>query len=143
MNSHENIQKQIHTGTVRSIKRKKFKQQTNLYDELVFVRKLDGADGNITHSTSDNKKSYDVENNFNLFSVFLNNKNQNRMTMLWNTTGWIRVHCGPDRTDLSCDDPSRMVHVVSSATTKDIVNEMDLPEEYTLWVCLLNAYQLN
>lgn len=57
-----------------------------------------------------------------------------KMSLLWNTSGWIRVYCGPDRSDVSCEDPSRMVHVITTATTLDVVKDMDLPMEYTLWV---------
>lgn len=57
-----------------------------------------------------------------------------KMSLLWNTSGWIRVYCGPDRSDVSGEDPSRMVHVITTATTLDVVKDMDLPMEYTLWV---------
>lgn len=57
-----------------------------------------------------------------------------KMSLLWNTSGWIRVYCGPDRSDVSCEDPSRMVHVITTATTLDVVKDMDLPLDYTLWV---------
>ncbi|EDS43775.1 conserved hypothetical protein [Culex quinquefasciatus] len=57
-----------------------------------------------------------------------------KMSLLWNTSGWIRVYCGPDRSAVSCEDPSRMVHVITTATTLDVVKDMDLPMEYTLWV---------
>ncbi|XP_055636065.1 protein phosphatase PHLPP-like protein [Toxorhynchites rutilus septentrionalis] len=57
-----------------------------------------------------------------------------KMSLLWNTSGWIRVYCGPDRSDVSCEDPSRMVHVSTTATTLDVVKDMDLPMDYTLWI---------
>lgn len=63
--------------------------------------------------------------------------------MSLHTSGWIRVYCGPDRSEFSCEDPSRMVHVASNSGTLDIVNSLNLsPAEYTLWVidlpfCLL------
>ncbi|XP_058825668.1 protein phosphatase PHLPP-like protein [Topomyia yanbarensis] len=62
------------------------------------------------------------------------NLSQSRMSLLWNTSGWIRVYCGPDRSDVSCEDPSRMVHVTTTATTLDVVKDLDLPMDYTLWV---------
>ena len=57
-----------------------------------------------------------------------------KMSVLWNTSGWIRVYCGPDRSEFSCEDPSRMVHVASNSTTIEVVKDMALPVEYTLWV---------
>ncbi|KAL1400643.1 hypothetical protein pipiens_007265 [Culex pipiens pipiens] len=62
-----------------------------------------------------------------------------KMSLLWNTSGWIRVYCGPDRSAVSCEDPSRMVHVITTATTLDVVKDMDLPMEYTLWEEFLKA----
>lgn len=52
----------------------------------------------------------------------------------WNLSGWIRIFCGPDRSEFSCEDPNRMVLVYSTSTTNEIVKEMALPGEYTLWV---------
>uniref|UniRef100_T1GPS7 PHLPP-like RA domain-containing protein n=1 Tax=Megaselia scalaris TaxID=36166 RepID=T1GPS7_MEGSC len=48
--------------------------------------------------------------------------------------GWIRVFCGPDRSDLLTIEPSRMVRCSVHTTTKDIVKCLNLPKEYTLWV---------
>jgi hypothetical protein len=62
------------------------------------------------------------------------NINSQNMSFLWNRSGWIRVYCGPDRSELCCEDPSRMVHVTSDATTADVIKDMDLPQEFTLWV---------
>jgi hypothetical protein len=63
------------------------------------------------------------------------NINSQNMSFLWNASGWIRVYCGPDRSELCCEDPSRMVHVTSDASTNDVIKDMDLPREFTLWVC--------
>lgn len=57
-----------------------------------------------------------------------------KMSVLWNINGWIRVYCGPDRSEFSCEDPSRMVHVASNSTTLEVAKDMALPAEYTLWV---------
>lgn len=51
-----------------------------------------------------------------------------------NASGWIRIFCGPDRSEFASEDPNRMVLVYSSSTTNEIVKEMALPGEYTLWV---------
>lgn len=71
--------------------------------------------------------------------VGLTSSNIIQTKMLWNTSGWIRVYCGPDRFEISCDDPSRMIHVASTATTNDVIRDMDLPSEYTIWVQLGGA----
>lgn len=52
----------------------------------------------------------------------------------WNASGWIRIYCGPDRSEFSCEDPNRMVMVYSNSTTIEIVKDMGLPSDYTLWV---------
>uniref|UniRef100_A0A6E8VYW2 PPM-type phosphatase domain-containing protein n=1 Tax=Anopheles coluzzii TaxID=1518534 RepID=A0A6E8VYW2_ANOCL len=57
-----------------------------------------------------------------------------KMSLLWNTSGWLRVYCGPDRSEISAEDRSRMIHVVTTATTLDVVKDMNLPGDYTLWV---------
>lgn len=57
-----------------------------------------------------------------------------KMALLWNTSGWIRVYLGTDRSDISCEDPNKMVHIASDSSTYDVVKDMDIPEEYTLWV---------
>ncbi|XP_053676152.1 protein phosphatase PHLPP-like protein [Anopheles nili] len=57
-----------------------------------------------------------------------------KMSLLWNTSGWLRIYCGPDRSEISADDRSRMIHVVTTATTLDVVKDMNLPGDYTLWV---------
>ncbi|ETN60766.1 hypothetical protein AND_007595 [Anopheles darlingi] len=57
-----------------------------------------------------------------------------KMSLLWNTSGWLRVYCGPDRSEISSEDRSRMIHVVTTATTLDVVKDMNLPGDYTLWV---------
>lgn len=49
-------------------------------------------------------------------------------------TGWIRVFCGPDRSDIAQDDPSRMVNVLTSSSVEQVVSDMDLPVDYTLWL---------
>uniref|UniRef100_A0A182SR77 PHLPP-like RA domain-containing protein n=1 Tax=Anopheles maculatus TaxID=74869 RepID=A0A182SR77_9DIPT len=57
-----------------------------------------------------------------------------KMSLLWNTSGWLRIYCGPDRSEISAEDRSRMIHVVTTATTLDVVKDMNLPADYTLWV---------
>uniref|UniRef100_A0A182NEV3 PPM-type phosphatase domain-containing protein n=1 Tax=Anopheles dirus TaxID=7168 RepID=A0A182NEV3_9DIPT len=57
-----------------------------------------------------------------------------KMSLLWNTSGWLRIYCGPDRSEISAEDRSRMIHVVTTATTLDVVKDMNLPGDYTLWV---------
>jgi hypothetical protein len=52
----------------------------------------------------------------------------------WNASGWIRIYCGPDRSEFSCEDPNRMVMVYVTSTTVEIVKDMGLPADYTLWV---------
>lgn len=52
----------------------------------------------------------------------------------WNASGWIRIYCGPDRSEFSCEDPNRMVMVYANSTTIEIVKDMGLPADYTLWV---------
>lgn len=54
--------------------------------------------------------------------------------MAWNASGWLRVYCGPDRSDIACEDPSRMVQVIYGDTVADITKDMDLPAEYTIWL---------
>ena len=51
----------------------------------------------------------------------------------WNSSGFIRVYCGPDRSDISIEDPNRMVNVYITSTTIEVVKDMGLPPEYTLW----------
>lgn len=52
----------------------------------------------------------------------------------WNSRGWIRVYCGPYRDVIDLEEASRMVNIVSKATATDVVRDMDLPEDYSLWV---------
>lgn len=60
-----------------------------------------------------------------------------KMTLTWNTSGWIRVYLGTDRSDISCEDPNKMLHVNTDTQTMDIVKDMVLPEGYTLWVSVV------
>lgn len=55
-------------------------------------------------------------------------------TPSWNASGWIRIYCGPDRSEFSCEDPNRMVMVYANSTTIEIVKDMGLPADYTLWI---------
>lgn len=55
-------------------------------------------------------------------------------TIVYNASGWIRIYCGPYRDVIDFEEPSRMVHVISNDTTKDITDDMELPAEYTIWV---------
>lgn len=52
----------------------------------------------------------------------------------WNSSGWLRVYCGPDRSEFSCEDPNRMVMVYANSSTLEIVKDMGLPADYTLWI---------
>lgn len=52
----------------------------------------------------------------------------------FSSAGWIRVFCGPDRSDLLTIEPSRMVRCSANTTTRDIIKCLNLPKEYTLWV---------
>jgi hypothetical protein len=52
----------------------------------------------------------------------------------WNASGWLRVYCGPDRSEFSCEDPNRMVMVYANSTTIEVVKDMGLPADYTLWL---------
>lgn len=52
----------------------------------------------------------------------------------WNATGWIRIYCGPDRSEISIEDPNRMVMVYANSTTSEVVKDMGLPADYTMWV---------
>ncbi|GAB0089409.1 Protein phosphatase PHLPP-like protein [Sergentomyia squamirostris] len=67
-------------------------------------------------------------------SVLMRNSLQSLTIGQTPVTGWIRVFCGPDRTDISCDDPSRMVHVVATTSVEQVVSDMDLPADYTIWL---------
>lgn len=58
----------------------------------------------------------------------------NSDTIVYNASGWIRIYCGPYRDVIDFEEPSRMVHVISSDTTKNISDDMELPSEYTIWV---------
>lgn len=51
-----------------------------------------------------------------------------------NGNGWIRIYCGPDRSEISIEDPNRMVMVYANSTTAEVVKDMGLPADYTLWV---------
>lgn len=66
----------------------------------------------------------------------LNGVNIVKMTLMWNTSGWIRVYLGTDRSDISCEDPNKMLHVNTETQTMDIIKDMTLPDGYTLWVYL-------
>lgn len=52
----------------------------------------------------------------------------------WNIRGWIRVYCGPYRDVIDLEESSRMVNIASKATASDVVRDMDLPQDYSLWV---------
>lgn len=58
----------------------------------------------------------------------------NADTIVYNASGWIRIYCGPYRDVIDFEEPSRMVHVISNDTTKNIADDMELPAEYTIWV---------
>ncbi|XP_063697541.1 protein phosphatase PHLPP-like protein [Culicoides brevitarsis] len=73
------------------------------------------------------KIKIDAENSVNITSG-------TKMALLWNASGWIRVYLGTDRSDISLEDPNKMVHIGSESTTYDVVKDMDIPEDYTLWI---------
>ncbi|XP_058452198.1 protein phosphatase PHLPP-like protein [Malaya genurostris] len=155
---------QVHTnGTLKSIKQRRMArlhhQQADHHK--IGNRLVVRAEVNYNKSTSSEDSDSNNEHNYNYASKCSGNSNRldsgvasksdsissdsasggkpvnltlSRMSLLWNTSGWIRVYCGPDRSDVSCEDPSRMVHVVTTATTLDVVKDMDLPMDYTLWV---------
>uniref|UniRef100_A0A336KQA3 CSON012944 protein n=1 Tax=Culicoides sonorensis TaxID=179676 RepID=A0A336KQA3_CULSO len=81
-----------------------------------------------------------VHNCINRTKIKIDNENTvnitsgTNMALLWNASGWIRVYLGTDRSDISCEDPNKMVHIASDSSTFDVVKDMDIPEEYTLWV---------
>lgn len=60
-----------------------------------------------------------------------------KMTITWNASGWIRVYLGADRSDISCEDPNKMLHVTTETSSQEIVKDMKLPDGYTLWVFFL------
>lgn len=50
------------------------------------------------------------------------------------TPGWIRVFCGPERSEYFDDDPNKVLQINHSDTAKHISIAMDLPLEYTIWL---------
>lgn len=62
-----------------------------------------------------------------------NKSSTNNNSVSWNSCGFIRIYCGPDRSEISIEDPNRMVNVYSTSTTIEIVKDMGLPPDYTLW----------
>ena len=101
-------------GTVRSVKRKKMKEKPiKKCNSLVCM--------NATNIYCENSEDGEYS------SIYLPSSE-------WNISGWIRIYCGPYRDCIDYEEPSRMVHVMSTATTQDIIREMDLPMEYTIWV---------
>lgn len=99
-------------GTIRSIKRKQNKQNDI---ELCF-------DGFINNDVMYYIKDVDKAD-----------------PIVYNASGWIRIYCGPYRDVIDYEEPSRMVHVLSNDTTKDILQDMELSGDYTIWVsCVYN-----
>lgn len=95
-------------GTIRSTKQKHFHKIDDIKccaDEFI----SNGVKGNIKDSYSDD-------------------------TIVYNASGWIRIYCGPYRDVIDFEEPSRMIHVISNDTTRDIADDMELPPEYTIWV---------
>lgn len=89
---------------------------------------------NGSKSDNDSLEHTDVKAKINHINTTCISQQPSKMSGLWNTSGWIRVYCGPDRSEFSCEDPSRMVNVSASSTTVEVVKDMDLPGDYTLWV---------
>ncbi|XP_055544111.1 protein phosphatase PHLPP-like protein [Wyeomyia smithii] len=154
--------KQVHTnGTLRSIKQRrnaKLQHQQKPDSNRIIVSaeiNYDKSTSSCDSDSNNNRSSSVCTTNCNgSSSTWLNksveygksgssinstgakpvNLTLSKMSLLWNTSGWIRVYCGPDRSDVSLEDPSRMIHVVTTSTTLDVVKDMNLPMEYTLWV---------
>lgn len=103
-------------GTIRSTKQKKNKVNDIEYCTDEFIN--NDVKCNIKDTYNNNSK----------------NNNCTSDTIVYNASGWIRIYCGPYRDVIDFEEPSRMVHVISNDTTKDIADELELPVEYTIWV---------
>lgn len=113
------------------------KYTTGLLDKSnVIQQKLDSKT-DINHNTTKvNLNIADVKGNINqLNQVNVASVSPSKSASLsWNASGWIRIYCGPDRSEFSCEDPNRMVMVYANSTTIEIVKDMGLPGDYTLWL---------
>lgn len=102
--------------------------------------KTDINHNNVTTANRMLLKAGDVKNKINqlnqanVASVSPSSKSTSSPINSMNSSGWIRIFCGPDRSEFSCEDPNRMVLVYSNSSTTEIVKEMALPADYTLWV---------
>lgn len=116
-NCNKNNAPEITKRTVRSIKRKKVKQV---------------KDSHCTNCSNDSIANSTISGNS-------AHEQFNHIQRMWNQSGWIRVYCGPYRDVIDYEEPSRMVNVFQNATTMDVIRDMDLPIEYTLWVSVVWA----
>jgi PH domain/leucine-rich repeat-containing protein phosphatase len=75
----------------------------------------------------------------NIATVSPSISNSNQLTLPTNNTnevesGWFRIFCGPDRSEISIEDPNRMLLIYSNSTVSDVIKELGLPNDYTIWV---------
>lgn len=63
-----------------------------------------------------------------------NQMNSTNTSIVWNPSGWIRVYCGPYRDVIDCEEQSRMMHIISTATTESIIRDMEISANYSIWV---------
>lgn len=72
----------------------------------------------------------------NAYSVLTkeNRMNSANSSIVWNPSGWIRVYCGPYRDIIDCEEQSRMMHIISTASTESIIRDMEISANYTIWV---------
>lgn len=96
--------------------------------------KTNGQDMKRTVRSVKRKKVKQIKDCCTICDSVKNNLQLTELNRMWNQSGWIRVYCGPYRDVIDYEEPSRMVNVLSNATTKDVIRDMDLPIEYTLWV---------
>lgn len=85
-------------------------------------------------NTNDVKIKINQLNQLNMVTTPSTTTSTKSMSPSWNSSGWLRIYCGPDRSEISIEDPNRMVMVYANSTTTEIVKDMGLPAEYTLWV---------
>lgn len=155
-NYHQEIRQRT-SETARSIKRKKV--QTNYVDKGFFTKQNDHSVFNrrseySVHGNKDRKcnvlnsdcDSISLISKRSLSCDHLLNKSieaqyrSNQCDHLSNSninvvsSGYIRIYCGPYRDVIDYEEPSRIVNVSSAATTDQVMSDLDLPIDYTLWV---------
>lgn len=117
---------------------KKSSKTTNLLPPPVkprkqLARKPQAVDEVDNRATSNKRTKIKVSDG-NEENIPLTSPNIVKMTLMWNQSGWIRIYLGEDRSDISCEDPNKMLHVNTETQTMDIIKDMCLPDGYTLWV---------